>query len=137
MTCKVRIATSGHEFTVDDSESVLDAALRQGLALPYRCRGGTGGACKGKVVLGEGAYPHGTPPALSAVEQAAGMALFCLAQPRGDIVIEVREPHSASERAIKKLPARVVKKEFLAPDVVRLLLLLFVAVWLLFLVGFF
>src|SRR3569832_466003 len=122
MTCKVRIATSGHEFTVDDSESVLDAALRQGLSLPYSCRGGTCGSCKGKVAQGEVAYPHGTPPALSAVDQAAGMALFCQAQPRGDIVIEVREPHSASELAIKKLPARVVKKEFLAPDVVRLLL---------------
>src|SRR3569623_1908213 len=119
MTCKVRIATSGHEFTVDDSESVLDAALRQGRARPYCCRGGSCGSCKGKGVQGEGAYPHGKPPALSAVEQAAGMALFCQAQPRGDIVIAVREPHSASELAIKKLPARVLKKDFLAPDVVR------------------
>src|SRR3569833_4607463 len=89
MTCKVRIATSGHEFTVDDSESVLDAALRQGLSLPYSCRGGTCGSCKGKVVQGEVAYPHGTPPALSADEQAAGMALFCQAQPCGVFVFVV------------------------------------------------
>src|SRR3569623_1687921 len=135
MTCYGRIATSGHEFTVDDSECGLDAALRQGLSLPYSCRGGTCGSCTGKVVQGEVAYPHGTPPALSAVEQAAGMALFCQAQPRGDIVLEVREPHSASELAIKKLPARVVKKEFLAPDVVRLLLKLPAAERLQFLAG--
>lgn len=122
MTCKVRIATSGHEFTVEDGENLLDAALRHGLSLPYSCRGGTCGSCKGKVVQGEVAYPHGTPPALSAVEQATGMALFCQAQPRGDLVIEVREPRSADELPLKRLPARVVKKEFLAPDVVRLYL---------------
>lgn len=122
MTCNVRIATSGHEFTVDEGESVLDAALRQGLSLPYSCRGGTCGSCKGKVVAGEVDYPHGVPPALSAVERATGMALFCQARPRGDIVIEVREPNAAAEMQVKKLPARVVKKEFLAPDVVRLYL---------------
>lgn len=135
MTCKVRIATSGHEFTVNEGENILDAALRQGLSLPYSCRGGTCGSCKGKVVQGEVAYPHGTPPALSAVERAAGMALFCQAQPRGDLVIEIREPYSADELPLKKLPARVIKKEFLAPDVVRLYLKLPTAERLQFLAG--
>src|SRR3569832_1114629 len=119
MTCNVRIATSGHEFTVDEGESVLVAALRQGLTLPYSCRGGTCGLCLGLVAV-EVDYPHGAPPALSAVERATGMALFCQARPRGDIVIEVREPNAAAEMQVKKLPARVVRKEFLAPDVVRL-----------------
>lgn len=122
MTCKVRIATSGHEFLVEDGESVLDAALRQGLSLPYSCRGGSCGSCKGKVVAGEIHYPHGTPPGLGIAEQATGMALFCQARPRSDLEIEVREPRSAAEMLVKKLPARVVKKEFLAPDVVRLYL---------------
>lgn len=135
MTCKVRIVTSGHEFTVRDGESVLDAALRQGFALPYSCRGGTCGACKGKVVAGEVDYPQGTPPALSAVEQATGMALFCQARPRGELVIEVREPNAAADMQVKKLPARVAKKEFLAPDVVRLYLKLPAAERLQFLAG--
>src|SRR3569623_1649461 len=122
MTCNVRIATSGHEFTVDEGESVLDAALRQGLSLPYSCRGGTCGSCKGKVVADEVDYPHGAPTARSAVDRATGMALLSQARPRGVIVIEVREPNAAAEMQVKKLPARVVKKEFLAPDVVRLYL---------------
>src|SRR3569623_1744090 len=70
--------------------------------------------------VGEGDYPHGAPPARSAGERATGMALCCQARPRGDIVIEVREPNAAAEMQVKKLPARVVRKEFLAPDVVRL-----------------
>ncbi len=135
MTCKVRIETSGHEFIVQDGESVLDAALRQGLSLPYSCRGGTCGACKGKVVAGEVDYPQGTPPALSAVEQATGMALFCQARPRGDLEIEVREPGAAADMQVKRLPARVAKKDFLAPDVVRLCLKLPAAERLQFLAG--
>lgn len=135
MTCKVRIATSGHEFTVDAGESVLDAALRQGLSLPYSCHGGTCGSCKGKVVEGEIFYPHGLPQALNALERATGMALFCQARPRSDLVIEVREPRFAVEMQIKKLPARVAKKEFLAPDVVRLYLKLPAAERLQFLAG--
>src|SRR3569832_1768615 len=106
MTCKVRIATSGHEFTVDDSESVLDAALRQGLSLPYSCRGGTCGSCKGKVVQGEVAYPHGKPPALSAVEQAADMTLFCRARRRGGGGGGGRGPRAAGGRAGGGRPAR-------------------------------
>lgn len=52
MTCNVRVLTSGHEFTVESGENVLDAALRQGLSLPYSCRGGSCGSCKGKLVSG-------------------------------------------------------------------------------------
>ncbi|MGB5540331.1 MAG: 2Fe-2S iron-sulfur cluster-binding protein, partial [Gammaproteobacteria bacterium] len=44
MTHRVTIQSSGHSFTVDDSESVLDAALRQGVILPYGCRNGACGS---------------------------------------------------------------------------------------------
>lgn len=135
MTCNVRVLTSGHEFTVESGENVLDAALRQGLSLPYSCRGGSCGSCKGKLVSGEVDYPRGAPAALSAVEQATGMALFCQARPRGDLVIEVREPRAAADMQVKKLPARIAKKEFLAPDVVRLYLKLPAAERLQFLAG--
>ena len=56
---------SGHEFTVQAGESVLDAALRQGVTLPYGCRNGTCGSCKGKVVAGQVEYGDSPPVALS------------------------------------------------------------------------
>jgi len=89
MSCKVRVQPSGHEFTVKGGESVLDAALRQGVILPYGCRNGTCGSCKGRIVAGHVTYETPTP-ALGADEQAAGLALFCQARPQGDLSIEVR-----------------------------------------------
>lgn len=79
MTNRVKIETSGHEFSVNDDESVLDAAIRQGVHLPYGCRNGKCGKCMGKVVQGEVQYAE-EPSGLSSADKATGMALFCQAQ---------------------------------------------------------
>jgi CDP-4-dehydro-6-deoxyglucose reductase len=134
MTFKVRVLPSGHEFGVEEGESVLDAALRQQVTLPYGCRNGTCGSCKGRVIAGELDYPGGLPPALSAAEQAAGLALFCCGVPRGELTIEVAEA-SVRDFQVKRLPARVARKELLAPDVMRLYLKLPTALRLQFLAG--
>jgi CDP-4-dehydro-6-deoxyglucose reductase len=133
MNCKVRVLPGGHEFSVRPGESVLDAALRHGVTLPYGCRNGTCGSCKGKVVAGEVGYKT-QPVALSAEERERGLALFCQAQPLGDVTIEAQAT-VAGDLPVKKLPARVAKKELLAPDVMRLYLKLPVAVRLQFLAG--
>src|SRR5690348_203151 len=49
---------SGLQFDVEDGESVLAAALRQGYVLPYGCRNGACGSCKGRLV--EGTVDYGT-----------------------------------------------------------------------------
>lgn len=120
MTFKVRIEPSGHEFTVAEKETVLEAALRHGYTLPYSCRNGSCGTCKGRLLAGE--IDHGTyeDKALSAPERAAGLALFCQAVPRTDIVIEARELASVAGITIKTLPARVIKMERAADDVMIL-----------------
>ncbi|WP_440997605.1 CDP-6-deoxy-delta-3,4-glucoseen reductase [Arhodomonas sp. SL1] len=121
MSYRVRIENTRHEFTVDEGESVLDAALRQGLILPYSCRGGTCGTCMGKVVEGEVRYPDDRrPPALSEAEEAVGQALFCQARPASDLAIEVREVRSAEDIQPRKLPCRVERLDELAHDVRRL-----------------
>lgn len=134
MTCKVRVLPSGHQFAVKPGESVLEAALRQGVMLPYGCRNGTCGSCMGKVVAGRVEYGDKLPVALSEGEQADGMALFCQARPRGDLTIEVKETMVRDLR-VKKVPARVEKKELLAPDVMRIYLKLPAAQRLQFLAG--
>ncbi|MGD8429291.1 MAG: CDP-6-deoxy-delta-3,4-glucoseen reductase [Ectothiorhodospiraceae bacterium] len=120
MTYHVKIETTGHEFDVQEGESVLTAALRHGLILPYSCRGGTCGTCAGKVVEGDVHYPNGRPPALSEAEETVGQALFCQAQPRSDLTIEVREVHSAEDIQPRRLPCRVERIEDLSHDVRRL-----------------
>ncbi len=120
MTFKVRIEPSGHEFTVAEKETVLEAALRHGYTLPYSCRNGSCGTCKGKLRAGVVDYGVYEDKALSADERAAGFALFCQAIPRSDLVIEAKELATVAGITIKTLPARVVKMERAADDVMIL-----------------
>lgn len=120
MTYTVRVEPSGHEFTTEENESVLTAALRQGLALPYSCRSGACGACKGKILRGRVDYGEYEQKALSEAERAAGKALFCQAVPLEDLQIEAREVSAVEGIVIKTLPCRVVRLQRLAHDVMEL-----------------
>ena len=121
MSHQVTIKSSGHSFTVNDDETVLAGALREGLIIAYSCRSGTCGTCKGKLLEGRIDYGTYQEQAMTAAEKEAGMALFCQAKPHTDLLIECREIGSAAKGIqIKLLPARVVKMERLAPDVMRL-----------------
>ena len=117
MANRVVIRPSGHEVTVESGESVLDAALRQGYALPYGCRNGTCAACLGDCVEGEFTYPEGRPPALTAEGEAAGQVILCQAQPRGDAEVEVQEVEAARDIVVRTLPVRLAGIEDLSHDV--------------------
>lgn len=120
MPYQVTIKPSDHVFTVNDGETVLDAALRGGLIIAYGCRNGACGSCKGKLLEGRIDYGQYQEHALPDAEKQAGMALFCQARPFTDLVISTREIGGVSGIEIRKLPARVQKMERLAPDVMGL-----------------
>lgn len=117
---RVRIEPSGHEYNTDEGETILAGALRHGYMLPYSCRTGSCGTCKGTLVSGAIDYGTYEEKALSPAERAAGKALFCQAVPRADIVIHQREIAAAEDIAIKTLPCRVVAMERVAHDVMVL-----------------
>jgi CDP-4-dehydro-6-deoxyglucose reductase len=96
---------------------VLEAAMRQGIGLPYGCRNGACGACKGVLRQGELEYGDYQERALHDSEKAAGKALTCCTRPLTDIVFEVRELTGAKDLAIRTLPCRVEKVEKPAEDV--------------------
>ena len=135
MSHRIRIVPSGHEFNIEADESVLDAGLRQGVALPYGCRNGTCAACIGKVVEGEVVYPEGPPAALSEAEAATGQALLCQARVTSDCEIEAREIDAAKDIVVRTLPVRVMALEPVAHDVTVLKLKLPAAERLQFLAG--
>ncbi|OGS91041.1 MAG: CDP-6-deoxy-delta-3,4-glucoseen reductase [Gallionellales bacterium GWA2_60_18] len=124
MSFKVTIQPSGHSFPIEADETVLEAALKHGYTLPYSCRNGVCGVCKGKVA--EGAVSHGEHPdsILTEAEKSAGMALFCCAKPLSDLIVESREVTGAGDIPVKTLPCRVQKMERPAQDVMVLHLML-------------
>ena len=117
MSFKTTILPSGHQITVEANETILEAALKQGLTLPYSCRDGVCGVCKGKIMQGEVDYGKFQSSTLSEAEKNLGMALFCCAKPKSDLVIECREVSTLSDIPVKLLPTRVHKLEKPADDV--------------------
>ena len=122
MTHTVTLASSGRQFDVAPGETVLEAAQRAGLALPYSCLAGVCGSCKAGLVDGDVAYPRNPPAALNAAEHARHQVLLCQAVPTGDLTIAAREIASLADMPRRTLPLRIVAKERLAADVVRLVL---------------
>jgi CDP-4-dehydro-6-deoxyglucose reductase len=120
MAIQVTISPSQHVFSVEPGEAVLEAALRQGFTLPYGCRNGACGSCKGKILQGAVDYGVYQESALSETEKQTGMALFCQAKPLSDLIIECREISAVRDIPIRKLPCRVQKMEQLAEDVMVL-----------------
>lgn len=117
---KVNVQPSGHNFEVRPSQTVLEAAIEAGINLPYGCRNGACGSCKGKVLQGNVVHDDYQGSAMSDAELAAGTALFCCARPMGDLTIECREVSGLNGVKPRILPARVQLMERLTPDVMAL-----------------
>ena len=118
MTFQITVQPSGHYFDCEVGETVLGAALRAGIGLPYGCKNGACGSCKGKIVAGSVEHKAHQQRALSEDEAAAGLSLFCCATTTADLVIEAREVAGNSDYPIRKMPSRVAKLEKVAPDVI-------------------
>ncbi len=121
MRHRVQIQPSEHQFYVESGETVLDAALRQGVNLRYGCRNGACGACKGKILQGSVSYDE-PPIALEDSDVEQNLALFCEAKPDSELVIEVDEVDLGQAVEIKTLPCRVHEMNRLADDVMQLLI---------------
>ena len=117
---RVTLQPSGLQFDIEDGESVLTAALRQGYVLPYGCRNGACGSCKGRVLEGELDYGTYQKKALPDEEKAQGKALFCQARPLTDLVIEARTVGAAKDIQVKTLPCRIHKMDRVTDDVMVL-----------------
>jgi NAD(P)H-flavin reductase/ferredoxin len=115
MTFAVSVADTEFRFPCEPNESVLDAAQRAGLEIPYSCRKGVCGTCKGRLISGEARAFAGD--ALGAAERAEGLVLFCNARPRSDLVIKPRSIAKADPFARKTTTARVFRLVRLADDV--------------------
>ncbi|MES2024141.1 MAG: CDP-6-deoxy-delta-3,4-glucoseen reductase [Pseudomonadota bacterium] len=120
MTFQVTVKPSGRQFSCEADETILNAAIRAGVGLPYGCKNGACSSCKGMVLSGTVTHGPHQARALSPADEAIGFSLFCCARPHSDIEIEAREVLGVGEFPIKKLPSRIAKLERLADDVIAI-----------------
>jgi len=88
MNAKVHWIEKDVSFEVEPGETVLAAALRQGLAIPHDCQFGGCGTCRMQIREGAVDYED-LPLSLSEEDVACGIGAACQAIPRGDLVISI------------------------------------------------
>lgn len=120
LVAHVRVLPSEREFFVEGSDSLLDAALRAGLALNYGCSNGNCGLCKARVVSGQVKKIRPHDYVLTEAQKSDGLVLMCSNTAVNDLVIEANEAGSGREIPLQQIAARVKKTERLTDEVMLL-----------------
>ncbi|RNL58810.1 NADH:ubiquinone reductase (Na(+)-transporting) subunit F [Zhongshania marina] len=88
MSYNVTIQPTGDQICVEEGQTILQAALRQGVWLPFACGHGTCATCKVQVLDGDVDVGAASPFALMDVERDEGKVLACCATVSSDVTIE-------------------------------------------------
>jgi len=120
MSYTIKIEPSGLQISCEAGESILDAALRNGINLHYGCRNAVCGVCKGVLLEGSVSYADFETPGISETERRQSFALFCRAIPTSNIRIEAEHVVNPETIAIKTVSATVETIKRLTPDIILL-----------------
>lgn len=112
------LLTSGRNFEARENESLLDAAARAGVALPYSCKTGRCSTCKCKVISGKTNALH-SETGLTEQEKAEGWILSCVRAAEANLMLEVDDLGGVVLPSIKTLPCRISHLKQLAADVIQ------------------
>jgi propane monooxygenase reductase component len=124
-TFNVRLEPVGIEFEVDEDETILRGAFRQGLMLMHGCKEGQCAACKSFLLDGEVDLEKYSNFALNDFEREEGWTLLCRAHAESDLEVELinyDEEILRSGVALHTVAMRVERIEELTHDIRRLVL---------------
>jgi phenol hydroxylase P5 protein len=119
MSYQVTIEPTGEQIEVEEGQTILQAALRQGVWLPFACGHGTCATCKLQVLEGEVDVGAASPFALMDMERDEGKVLACCAIPQSDLVIEADidvDPDFAGH-SVQDYSAVVIALDDLSPTI--------------------
>jgi len=119
MSYQVTIEPLGETIDVEEGQTILDAALRAGIWLPYACNHGLCGTCKVDVLEGEVEHNEASSFALMDIERDENKTLACCATLESDVVIEaeVDEEPDAERFAVDDYEGTVSRIETLTPTI--------------------
>ncbi|QKJ26254.1 phenol hydroxylase, reductase component P5 [Aliarcobacter cibarius] len=122
MACRLEIEPTGNVVEVQEGQTLLDAALRQGIYLPHACNHGLCGTCKVEVLEGEVDLGNASYFALMESEREDGYCLACTATAKEDVVIEadIEVDVDARNIPVKDVWGTVIKREMLTPRILGL-----------------
>ncbi len=116
---EIEIKSLGKKFSINNDETILEAALRNNVQLPFGCLSGNCGSCKGKVLEGEVDHGNPKPFVLSDEEKTQGFTLFCQSRAKSNLAVDT-VTFGNNTHPVKKLPSRVQSISKINPDVIIL-----------------
>jgi len=87
---KIAVAGTGETFEVATDDTILRAALRSGLGMPYSCNSGSCGNCRFELVDGAVEHVRADPPAWTDRDRKRNRWLGCQSRALSDCAIKVR-----------------------------------------------
>ena len=94
-TYEITLEPSGKVITVKEGQTLLDAAIRNGVQVAYGCRHGSCSACKCQVLDGDfEIMDRVSEYSLMSFEREEGFTLMCSTLAESDLVIEIEEEES-------------------------------------------
>ncbi len=112
----VVLQPSGRRFEVRQGESILEAGLRAGANLRYRCSNGTCGECRARLLGGEVEEIQFHDFCFSAAERAQGCLLMCSTTALGDVQLEAPELGAAADIPEQQVTAKLSRLELIGAD---------------------
>ncbi|MEY4757300.1 MAG: Phenol hydroxylase protein [Pseudomonadota bacterium] len=119
MSQQLTIEPLGATIEVEDGQTILDAALRQGIYIPHACGHGLCGTCKIDVVGGDVDHGAANPFALMDFERDEGKTLACCATLQSDVTIEadIEDDPDARIIPVEDFATTVSRIETLTPTI--------------------
>ncbi|HEX4916991.1 MAG TPA: FAD-binding oxidoreductase [Limnobacter sp.] len=112
---------NGTQFTALPGQSILTAALSNGVALEYSCNTGQCGVCAAQINAGATRALRGEL-GLSAVLAEAHYVLTCCREACSDLELNVEDLPELKEVPTKTTPAKIDDIEYIGPNTARVLL---------------
>lgn len=106
-SAQVTVMPSRHDFMVEGHDSLLEAAVRAGIALNYGCSGGNCGLCKARVLSGEVKKTRHHDFVLSEPDVSNGYVLLCSNTAVSDVVIEAAVAEGVQDIPFQQITAHV------------------------------
>ncbi len=117
MCAQVTVRPSGHQFSVEGHDTLLQAGLHAGLKFNYGCGNGTCGMCKVRVTAGQVARVMATDYPLSEAERAQGYALLCAhTAASSELTLETLEAGGPEDIPPQQIVTTLRAVRELAPD---------------------
>jgi naphthalene 1,2-dioxygenase ferredoxin reductase component len=120
MNYSVKIAGWDKPVTVEMGQTILDAAISQGVPYPHGCRSGNCGACKSRLISGDVEMSPFSEFALTQDEKDSGLVLACRSVPWESVEIAWLGEDETIVHPTRRMMCRVTALDDMTHDIKRI-----------------